>query len=91
MLMVVEMTFLSSKFQNFFFLGTRPRKGLFSGHSHLLHNFTLTLPNTLLMKNVIKTPDLQLLRRVYKGHLQCGQTGKSSECVFINVSDPVEG
>ena len=24
-------------------------------------------------------------------NLQCGQTGKSIECVFINVSDPVEG
>ena len=66
-------------------------KGLFSGHSHLLHHYATTVPTTLLIEHVIQTPDSHLFRKVYRGHLQCGQTGKSIECVFINVSDPVEG
>ena len=67
-------------------------KGLFFRHSYLQHHYTTTLPTTLIMKNVICTPDLHLFRSlIYRRHLQCGQTGKSTECVFINVSDPVEG
>ena len=100
MLIMVGITLLSYIFRLFFFSGTMssdfPRGkgpiGLFFGHSYLQHHYTTTLPTTLPMKNVICTPDLHLFRSlIYRGHLQCGQTGKSSECVFINVSDPVEG
>ena len=101
MLIMVEITLLSNIFRLFFFSwGTMssdfPRgkghKGLFFRHSYLQHHYTTTLPTTLLMKNVICTPDLHLFRSlIYRRHLQCGQTGKSTECVFINVSDPVEG
>ena len=46
---------------------------------------------TMLLKNVIQSPDKRLSRKVYRGHLQCGQTRKSTECVIVNVSDVVEG
>ena len=45
----------------------------------------------MLMKNVIQSPDWRLSRKVYRGHLQCGQIRKSTEWVIVNVSDVVEG
>ena len=45
----------------------------------------------MLLKNFIQSPDKRLSRKVYRGHLQCGQTRKSTECVIVNVSDVVEG
>ena len=38
------------------------------------------------MEKVMETP-LQFTSK----YLQCGQTGKSAECAFVNMSDVVEG
>ena len=38
------------------------------------------------MEKVMETP-LQFTQK----YLQCGQTGKSAECAFVNMSDVVEG
>ena len=91
---MMEITSSSSGFQ-FFFWGTMPLncpRGKYPGTViyyatiHLLYTYY-----TMLMKNVIQSPDWRLSRKVYRGHLQCGQTRKSTECVIVNVSDVVEG